>query len=226
VDGSTAVIGQKVDAATATVMVDKIRLPVRPDGAYYLMFKPAGVISTTSDERGRRTVIDLVPKDPAVYPVGRLDADSEGLLILTNDGDLTHHLTHPSFGVTKTYTVLVDGRPSPGEVKQLENGVELEDGPAHAESARIVDVGAAGTLLELVMSEGRNREVRRMIAAIGHTVLRLVRTAIGDLRDRNLKPGSWRLLTAPEVRRLFAAGGGSGQFGSWENAPDRELEDE
>lgn len=207
VDGTVATIGQKVDAATAVVTIDGVRLPVRPDAAYYLVYKPIGVISSTADEQGRPVVTDLVPSQPVVYPVGRLDADSEGLMILTNDGDFTHHLTHPSHGVTKTYTVLTTGRLTRSDVRRLESGIQLEDGPAAAVSARIVDHGPQGTLLEVVMQEGRNREVRRMIAALGEVVTRLVRTAIGELSDRSLRPGQWRRLTPAEVRRLFASGG-------------------
>ncbi len=205
-DGDPAAIGQRIDPETATVLIDQIRLPVRPDAAYYLLYKPVGIISTTSDELGRESVIDLVPVEPPVYPVGRLDADSEGLLILTNDGDLTHHLTHPSFGVTKTYTVLTTGRLTTADAKRLESGVELADGPARASAARIVDVGKEGTLLEVIMNEGRNREVRRMVAELGEEVVRLVRTAIGELKDRDLKAGSWRRLSPAEVRRLYATG--------------------
>lgn len=201
-------------------MIDGIRLPVRPDAVYYLIYKPVGIISTTADEFGRPMVTDLVPAAPAVYPVGRLDADSEGLLILTNDGDLTHHLTHPRFGVTKTYLALVSGRLQPRQAKQLEAGVTLDDGPAAARAARIVDVGDRGTLLEVVMTEGRNREVRRMVAALGHDVLRLVRTAIGDLRDRDLQPGAWRHLSPPEVRRLYAIGAADDPGIPWDNAAD------
>ena len=222
VDGIPATIGQKVDAATAVVMIDAIRLPVRPDAVHYLLYKPVGVISTTADELSRRVVTDLVPATPPVYPVGRLDADSEGLLILTNDGDLTHHLTHPRFGVTKTYVALVSGRLKPPQAKQLEAGILLDDGPAAATAARIIDVGAQGTLLEVVMTEGRNREVRRMVAALGHEVVRLVRTAIGDLQDRDLQPGSWRPLTLPEIRRLYAIGSDNSQ--AWDNAADVEPE--
>lgn len=207
VDGETAVIGQKIDPAASMVTIDDIRLPVRPGTVYYLLYKPVGVISTRVDDRGRETVTDLVPAEPAVYPVGRLDADSEGLLILTNDGDLTHHLTHPRFGVTKTYTVLTTGRLSAADARRLEEGVVLEDGPAAALSARIIDTSQQGTLLEMVMTEGRNREIRRMVAVLGEEVVRLARTAIGDLRDRDLAPGSWRPLDLSEVRRLFAAGG-------------------
>ena len=224
VDGLPATIGQKVDSAASVVTIDGIRLPVRPDAVYYLLYKPVGIISTTADELARQTVTDLVPPAPPVYPVGRLDADSEGLLILTNDGDLTHHLTHPRFGVTKTYMALVSGRLTPAQAKQLEAGVMLDDGPAAANAARIVDVGAAGTLLEVVMAEGRNREVRRMVAALGHEVTRLVRTSIGDLQDRTLKPGSWRPLYLSEVRRLYAIGAAGDR--AWDNAADVEPDTE
>jgi len=205
-------------------MIDSIRLPVRPDAVYYLLYKPIDVISTTADERGRRTVTDLVPSSPRVYPVGRLDADSEGLLILTNDGDLTHHLTHPRFGVTKTYMALVSGRFTPRQARQLETGVMLDDGVATAAAARVIDVGVEGSLLELVMTEGRNREVRRMVAAVGHEVVRLVRTAVGDLKDRDLQSGSWRHLSLPEVRRLYAIGSDSEM--AWDNAADSEIDNE
>lgn len=188
-----------------SITVDGVPLPVKPDGAYYLLYKPVGVISTRHDDMGRPTVVDLVPSDPPVYPVGRLDADSEGLLIVTNDGELTNRLTHPRFGVTKTYVALTTGTLTNGDIKRLESGVELDDGPAAAVSARILDTTAESTLVELVMTEGRNREVRRMVASIGHEVLRLVRIAIGDLKDRDLKAGEWRALETAEVRRLYAS---------------------
>jgi 23S rRNA pseudouridine2605 synthase len=217
VDGAVATIGQKVDSKCAVVAIDGVRLPVRPDAVYYLVYKPVGVISTTADELGRPTVTGIVPPEPPVYPVGRLDADSEGLLVVTNDGDLTHHLTHPRHEVTKTYTVFTTGRLSAADARRLETGVELDDGPAAARSARIIDVGPRGTLLEVVMAEGRNREVRRMIGALGEEVISLVRTAIADLADRNLAPGTWRHLTPAEVRRLFAAGVDRALSDSWEN---------
>lgn len=224
VDGAPAIIGQKVDPTSTRITIDGIPLPVRPDGAYYLLYKPVGVISTVSDERGRPAVVDLVPSQPPVYPVGRLDADSEGLLILTNDGDLTHRLTHPSFRVTKTYTVLTSGSLSARQVRRLERGVELDDGVAAAESARIIDSGKRGTLLEVVMTEGRNREVRRMVAALGEEVQRLVRTAIAELTDSSLQAGEWRHLEPSEVRRLYVAAGRVAP-GACENGPGRAPED-
>jgi len=205
VDGEPAHLGQKIDIETAWVEVDGVPLPVKPDLVYYLLYKPVGVVSTTDDPQGRPTVIDLVPGEDRVYPVGRLDFDSEGLLLLTNDGALTERVTHPRYGVTKTYLVEAEGSVGSKAIGQLTAGVELEDGPAKAGSARVVDSGPATTLVEVTMTEGRKREVRRMFDAVGHPVKRLVREAIGPIRDRKLKPGEWRNLDVPEVRSLYAA---------------------
>lgn len=207
VDGEPAHLGQKIDPERARVEVDGTPLPVAPDLVYYLLNKPAGVISTVDDPGGRPAVVDLVPSDVRVYPVGRLDADSEGLLLLTNDGDLTHLLTHPRHEVPKTYLARVAGSPGSRAVRRLERGVDLEDGPARAWRARVVDRGRHETLVEVVMGEGRKREVRRMFDALGHPVRRLVRTAIGPLRDPDLGPGEWRRLTSEEVRSLYRAAG-------------------
>lgn len=204
VDGVPAAVGERVDPDRQVVAVDGRRIPVRPGLVSYLVNKPAGVISTADDPRGRPTVVDLVPDSPRVYPVGRLDLESEGLLILTNDGTLADLVMHPRYGIHKTYRVLAAGRPGPW-VRDLETGVELEDGPAAAISARVVDAAAGETMLEMVMGEGRNREVRRMCAALGHEVRRLVRVAIGPLTDRSLRPGDWRRLSPEEVARLYAA---------------------
>lgn len=181
-------------------------LPVDPDLVYYLLNKPRGVVSTASDDRGRRTVVDLVPATTRIYPVGRLDADSEGLVLLTNDGDLTEIVTHPRYGVLKTYLVKTSGEVGPRIVGQLTRGVELDDGPARAQRAAVVQRRSGSSLVEVVMAEGRKREVRRMFDHVGYPVERLVRTAIGPVKDRNLKPGSFRELTAEEVRSLYAAG--------------------
>ncbi|HZJ48122.1 MAG TPA: pseudouridine synthase [Acidimicrobiia bacterium] len=207
VDGAPAHLGQKIDPEKASVMVDGIQLPVAPGLAYYLLNKPQGVVSTVRDPQGRRTVVDIVGEDARLYPVGRLDVDSEGLLILTNDGDLAHLLMHPKFGVDKTYTVLVDADPTVRQLRELREGVALEDGPAAAVSARVIDRTKGHALIEIVMAEGRKREVRRMCAGVGLPVLRLVRTAIGPLRDRSLRPGAFRPLTLDEVRSLYAAAG-------------------
>jgi 23S rRNA pseudouridine2605 synthase len=187
------------------VEVDGIALPVKPDLVYYLLYKPVGVISTTDDPQARETVTALVPAATRVYPVGRLDADSEGLLVLTNDGALTERVTHPRYGVTKTYLAEVDGSVGGKAMARLTAGVDLDDGPARAAAARVVEVGDRRTLVEVVMTEGRKREVRRMFDLIGHPVRRLAREAIGPIRDRQLKPGEWRELTMAEVRSLYAA---------------------
>jgi 23S rRNA pseudouridine2605 synthase len=205
VDGVPAHLGQKIDPAIARVEVDGIALPVKPDLVYYLLYKPVGVISTTEDTHDRHTVTELVPGHTRVYPVGRLDADSEGLLLLTNDGDLTERVTHPRFGVRKTYLAEVEGSVGAKAMAQLVGGVELDDGPARAAAARVVDEGRSRSLVEVTMTEGRKREVRRMLDVVGHPVRRLVREAIGPVRDRQLKPGEWRELTLAEVRSLYAA---------------------
>ena len=200
VDGRTAVPGQRVDPGRAEVLVDGVPLPVDPDLVYYLLHKPLGVISTTSDPHGRTPVIDLVPSHPKVYPVGRLDADSTGLMLLTNDGSFANLIAHPRSGITKTYEALVRGNPTPGDLSRLRDGIELADGPAVPVGVRRIGAGGGRSHLELIMAEGRNREVRRLCAAAGYPVIRLHRVAIGTLRDRALKPGEWRRLEVKEVR--------------------------
>lgn len=221
VDGAVAVIGQKIDPTTAVVEIDGVPLPMRPDLVYYLLYKPPGVISTASDDRERQTVVDLVPAEPRVFPVGRLDADSEGLLLLTNDGELTNLVTHPRFGVHKTYVAMVEGTLDRRTLRRLVTGVELEDGPVTAVSATVEAVFDDRTLVEVVMQEGRNRVVRRLLDALGHPVTRLVRTAIGPLRDRDLAPGAWRHLTLQEVRSLYSAASGP-----WEDRPQSTKREE
>jgi 23S rRNA pseudouridine2605 synthase len=162
-------------------------------------------VSTLSDPQGRRTVVELVPAEPRVFPVGRLDYDSEGLLVLTNDGELTQLLTHPSHGVPKAYLAEVLGVPTAGEVRRLREGVELDDGPTAPARVAVVAKRSDGAAIELVIHEGRNRQVRRMFEAIGHPVTRLVRTRIGPISDARLAPGEWRTLRADEVRALYAA---------------------
>ena len=201
VDGELAVLGRRVDPETDRIEVDGVRVPVRAGLVTYLLNKPRGVVSTASDPQGRPTVVQLVPDEPRVFPVGRLDTDTEGLLLLTNDGDLAHRLTHPSFGVDKEYLAEVEGTPTPAELRRLREGVELEDGLTAPAKASLTAPGA----LRLVIHEGRNRQVRRMCEAIGHPVRRLVRTRIGPLADRRLKPGEWRVLEIDEVRTLEAA---------------------
>jgi len=204
VDGEVAVLGRRVDVTTARVEVDGILLPVAPGLVYYLLNKPAGVITTASDPQGRPTVMDLVPAEPRVFPVGRLDQETEGLLIMTNDGALAQLLSHPSHGVDKEYVAEVEnGTPSPGSLRKLRQGVELEDGTTAPAEVGVLSPG----VLRLVIHEGKNRQVRRMCDAIGHAVRRLVRTRIGTLRDTGLAPGRWRELTGAEVRALASSAG-------------------
>ena len=201
VNGEVAVLGRRVETIDDRVEVDGVCIGVAPGLVYYLLNKPHGVVSTAADPQGRPTVVDLVPADPRVYPVGRLDTDTEGLLLLTNDGELTHRLTHPSFGVEKEYLAEVDGEPSRGALRQLREGVALDDGLTAP--AKVSAVGPG--VVKLIIHEGRNRQVRRMCEAVGHPVRRLVRTRIGPLRDATLAPGAWRALTIDEVRSLERA---------------------
>ena len=201
VNGEVAVLGTRVDADHDLVEVDGAAVGVREGLVHYLLNKPAGVVTTASDPQGRPTVVELVPAEPRVFPVGRLDADTEGLLLLTNDGELTHRLTHPSFGVDKEYLAEVEGTPGRGAIRRLREGVELDDGPTQPAT-----VAATGpSLLRITIHEGRNRQVRRMCAAVGHPVRRLVRVRIGPITDHRLAPGSWRPLAQDEVRSLERA---------------------
>lgn len=201
VNGEIATLGRRVDPLHDTVAVDGVPVSVRPDHVYYLLNKPPGVITTASDPAGRPTVVSLVPQAPRVFPVGRLDAATEGLLLLTNDGELANRLAHPRFGVEKEYLAEVDSRPTPAAVRRLREGVDLEDG--RTAPAKVSVVPPLG--LRITIHEGRNRQVRRMCDAVGLSVRRLVRTRIGPLADRRLPPGAWRELTRAEVRALEEA---------------------
>lgn len=201
VDGVVASPGCRVDIGHCHVAVDGVPVSVRDGLVYYLLNKPLGVLSTADDPQGRPTVVELVPSEPRVYPVGRLDADTEGLLLLTNDGDLTFRLTHPSFGVEKEYLAEVRGTPTRAALRRLREGVELDDGMTSPAKVALTPPH----LLTLTIHEGRNRQVRRMCEKVGHPVIRLVRTRIGPLADRRLPPGAWRELTSDEVRSLERA---------------------
>jgi 23S rRNA pseudouridine2605 synthase len=166
--------------------------------AHLLLNKPADVVSTVRDPQGRKTVIDLVPEEPHVVPVGRLDADTTGALLLTNDGELANRLAHPRCGVEKTYVAEVRGTPSPKVIASLEEGVELEDGRTAPARARLLTPG----IVELTIHEGRNRQVKRMLEAVGHRVIRLHRIAYAGLTLEGLEPGQWRELEPSEVERL------------------------
>jgi 23S rRNA pseudouridine2605 synthase len=169
--------------------------------AYVLLHKPAGVVTTASDPHGRPTVVELVPGDPRVVPVGRLDADTTGALLLTNDGQLAHRLAHPRYGVEKTYVADVDGDPDEEALQRLCDGVELDDGRTAPAAARRLAPGR----VELVLHEGRKHQVKRMLAAVGHPVIRLHRSGYAGLTLEGLKPAGWRELEPSEVERLRAA---------------------
>ena len=201
VDGAVAVLGRRVDAETALILVDGAPVGVRPGLVYYLLNKPVGVVTTADDPQGRPVVVGLVPDEPRVFPVGRLDLDTEGLLLLTNDGEIANRITHPSYGVEKEYVAHVEGSPTRSVLRQLREGVELEDGVTAP--ARVTPVEP--NVLRLVIHEGRNRQVRRMCDAVGHPVIRLVRTRIGPLADRSIRPGTWRHLETDELRALERA---------------------
>ena len=201
VDGEVAVLGRRVDVETALIELDGAPIGVRPDLVHYLLNKPAGVVTTADDPEGRPTVVGLVPTEPRVFPVGRLDFGTEGLLLLTNDGELAHRLTHPSFGVEKEYVAELQGSPSRAALRRLREGIELDDGVTAPARAALLEP----SVLRLTIHEGRNRQVRRMCDAIGHPVVRLIRTRIGPLADRSLAPGAWRELAGDELRSLQRA---------------------
>ena len=207
VDGERAVLGQRVDPSEAQITVDGVLVAAAPDLVHYLLNKPAGVVTTASDPQGRRTVLSLVPSSPRVFSVGRLDLETEGLLVLTNDGDLAQLLAHPSHGVEKEYMVWVQGEPTRGALRRLREGVELDDGMTAPATVGSVAPG----LLRIVIHEGRNRQIRRMCDAVGHPVKRLVRVRIGPLSDAGLKPGEWRDLSNKELRALSIAAAKGGR---------------
>lgn len=215
VDGEVVTeLGARVDPATAVIHVDGERVIVRDDLVYLALNKPKGVHTTMTDDRGRPCVGDLVRGQhrdtTGIFHVGRLDADTEGLLLLTNDGELAHRLMHPSYRVLKTYVAEVDGEIAKGSVRKglsarLHEGVELDDGPVQVDGFKVLDVSRGQSMVELVLHEGRNRIVRRLLAEVGHPVRRLVRTDIAGVRIGNAKPGDVRDLTAKEIARLHAA---------------------
>ena len=207
VNGARARLGGRIDPAKDEVLLDGSRLPLAADLVHFLLNKPEGVVSTAADPEGRPTVVDLVETEERVWPVGRLDVESEGAIIVTNDGDLALRLTHPRYEVPRTYLAQVRGDVGPRALKLLRRGVELDDGVTAPTDTHIVEKGGGRTLLELTLREGRNRQVRRMCEAVGHPVERLVRTAIGPLGLGRLKPGRSRRLSPLEVRSLYEAAG-------------------
>jgi 23S rRNA pseudouridine2605 synthase len=205
VDGEVVTrLGTKVDPRTAVIRVAGKRLPPVSEKAYLVLNKPRGVVSTMSDPEGRRTLTDLVGDRPErLFHVGRLDTDTSGLLLLTNDGDFAQRMAHPSYEVDKTYVAEVDGELLRRTVKQLLEGVTLDDGPVTVSKARIVEATPAKSIVELVIHEGRNRIVRRLLDHVGHPVRRLTRTAIGPVELGRLAPGELRELTLDELGELL-----------------------
>jgi 23S rRNA pseudouridine2605 synthase len=199
-------LGTKVNPARDVIRVSGRRLPPISEKVYLALNKPRGVVSTMSDPEGRRTLQDLVADRPErLFHVGRLDTDTSGLIILTNDGDFAHRLAHPSYEVDKTYVAEVTGQVFPRIVKQLLRGVTLEDGPVTVSKARIVEASPAKSIIELVIHEGRNRIVRRLLDEVGHPVTRLTRTRIGPVALGRLAPGGLRDLTSEELGELLDA---------------------
>jgi 23S rRNA pseudouridine2605 synthase len=198
INDQVATLGDRADVTIDVIAVDGTVVSTDVDLVHYLLQKPAGVICTADDPGGRPTAIDLVPAEPRVWTVGRLDVETEGLLLLTNDGPMTQRLTHPSHGIEKEYLVQVERQPSPGTLRRLREGIDLDDGPTAP--ARVASPGDG--LVRITIHEGRNRQVRRMFDAAGHPVRRLVRIRIGPLAERSLAPGEWRPLTRIEVLAL------------------------
>ncbi|HEX5596506.1 MAG TPA: pseudouridine synthase [Micromonosporaceae bacterium] len=208
VDGRVARLGDKVDPATAVIHVDGERIVTDTRLVYLAMNKPRGVVSTMADEKGRAALADFLGQvQERVYHVGRLDTDSEGLLLLTNDGALAHRLMHPSYEVPKTYLCEVAGPLPRGVGRRLLAGVELADGPAKVDQFRLIDTVGRTALVEVTLHEGRKHIVRRLFDEVGHPVSRLVRTAIGPIRLGDLRPGRTRRLSNAEVAALFKAAG-------------------
>lgn len=210
VDGQIVVtLGVKVDPQQQKIFVDGERLAMERL-EYYMLNKPPGVVSTSRDPSGRARVIDLIKTDQRVYNVGRLDQSSEGLILVTNDGQLANQLTHPRFGIEKKYHVQVDGVPTTAQLRSLEEGIFIAEGKAKATSAKLLKKTGLTSWLEIVLSEGRNREIRRLLAKIGHRVRVLKRVAIGPLKLADLPSGAHRRLTIQEVKLLKQAAAGLG----------------
>ncbi|MGH3390477.1 MAG: pseudouridine synthase [Actinomadura sp.] len=205
VDGKVvAWFGARVDPRQVVIHVDGRRVETRAEMRYYAVNKPRGVVSTMTDPQGRRTLADYVIVPERLFHVGRLDTDTEGLILLTNDGELSHRLTHPRYGVEKTYLADVPG-PIPRDLgKRLSAGVTLDDGPAKADRFRVVETAGKRALVEVTLHEGRKHIVRRLLAETGHPVRRLVRTEFGPIRLGALKPGTMRALSVREIGELYA----------------------
>lgn len=195
-------LGTRVDPAKQPIRVDGQDLR-KPKTVWYALNKPVGVVCTNRDPGGRPRAVDLVPESKErLFPVGRLDMNSEGLLLLTNDGDLANQLTHPRYGISKTYRVMVAGQPTPEVLTQLHRGVYLSEGLTRVTGIAVKRHYKKSTILEMVLQEGKNREIRRVLARVGHKVMRLVRVAMGPIKLADLEPGQSRRLTPQEIAEL------------------------
>jgi pseudouridine synthase len=202
VDGKTATLGQKVDPSHQRIVVDGQPLTDSEAPVYVAINKPRGVLAVSQDDRGRRTVRDLVPLPGHLFPVGRLDAPSEGLILLTNDGELANRLTHPRYRHEKVYRALVRGRPADVTLDKWERGVYLDGRRTAPARVTALKQEKNSTWLRVVLQEGRKRQIRRVAASLGHPILRLIRERIGPLHLGQLQPGQWRHLSNQEVRAL------------------------
>lgn len=208
VNGTVATLGDKVDPEVDEVRVKGARISTDPAMRYLALHKPAGVTTTMRDPHARSDLRSLLPQEgPRVFPVGRLDRETEGLLLVTNDGELANRLTHPRHGVEKEYLAEVDGAPTERHLARLRRGVDLDDGPAKPLAVRTVSRAGGRTAIRLVMGEGRKREVRRMLDAVGLPVRRLVRLRVGPVKLGRLRAGEIRELMPDEVRGLYRAAG-------------------
>ncbi len=196
-------LGTKVDSSVDRVLVDGQRVQLRRK-LYIALHKPPGYLCTRSDERGRPIIGELLPKEwSGLYPVGRLDRESEGLIFVTNDGDFALQLTHPRYGIRKKYLAVVTGRVEPAKLKRFTAGVQHLGETLKAEKARLIDANNTRSLVELELAEGKNREVRRLFETLGMVVERLQRIQVGPIKLAELKPGKWRTLTEPEIKSLL-----------------------
>jgi pseudouridine synthase len=202
VNGQPAQLGQKADPDRDRITVDGKPVRMVRSFSYIALNKPRGVVSTAADDRDRPTVLDLVDSDKRLYPVGRLDQNSEGLILLTDDGELTNLLTHPRYEHTKEYRVDVEGEPTEETLDRWRRGVHLEEGPTGPADVSVLKREKGHTWLRVVMREGRKREIRRVAAMLGHPARNLIRVRIGPVRLGNLKPGQWRPLSQQEVEQL------------------------
>ena len=213
VDGITVTeAGVRVDPLTQEIRVDGSRILTNPELITLMLHKPAGVVTTMEDPEGRPTVAQYgrdylaehpeLPDSLRLVHVGRLDTETEGLLLLSNDGELSHRLMHPSFEIAKTYVAIVEGQVEPWVPRKLRRGIELEDGEAKADRVTVKDSGPRGSIVEITLHSGKNRIVRRMLDAVGHPVMRLARTRLGPLRLGNLRPGQTRPLSGEEIAAL------------------------